>query len=213
MNRYQDRLARIRTAAQVTTLRLWDDLPDYNKPRIDGFTNQAVPVVRHAQRLAVNTTASALRRPRLVIPKPTQYPRPVPPEEVYARPFGKVWKALGDGKPLEQAIAEGRSYLAQLSLMDVALAVRQTYQEIGDANASITVWVRVADGGACDLCSASDGETYSDASDMGLHPGCGCTLEPGSTDSGPADGSATTTHDSDELGALLYESGHDFAAA
>jgi hypothetical protein len=213
---YQDRLHRIRTATQAGTLHLWDNLPDYNKPRVDQFTAQAVPVVTNGQRLAVRATTAHFRRPGItpkVNPKQvTHVRRGVTPQEVYARPFGKVWKAMGDGKPLDEAINDGRSYLAALAVMDIAMSVRATYQEIGQQSDQITLWVRVADATACDICSASDGATYRDGNDMGLHPACGCTLEPGSSDSQPADDSAFTIHDSDELGALLYDARHSFAA-
>lgn len=215
---YQERLRRIRTAATTATLAAWDRLPAYHEAQIEEFTQQAVPVVQTAQRLAVRSTFGHLRRPGLTPVRLTPAlldPRNgVSADEVYARPFGKVWKALGEGRPLDQAVGFGRSYLAALPAMDVALSVRATYEVIGQASDQITSWVRVADAGACDLCSSADGTVYRDAVDMGLHPACGCTLEPNSNDDSPsADPAAFTTHDSDELGALIYAPGHSFAAA
>lgn len=219
MNTYQDRLRAIRLAGTRQAVSMWDNLPDHHRERALPFARKVLPVVSAAQLLTAKNTAAHLRthgvkppgvRPRQV----TNLRNGADPLDVYQRPFGVTWHALGEGRTLDQALREGRDRLATLVQADVLLAMKAVATLVGNENPAITGWVRVADATACDLCTAADGETYSSADDMGIHPGCGCTLDPvfGDASSSAADPEAISTHVSDELGPLLYEAGHSFAA-
>lgn len=216
---HQNQLKAIRRQTSTHLTELWDGLPDYNKPQAEPFAKRAVQVVTAAQLLAARTTAAYLGR-KIIKPPPRIRPAQVTdlrngttPIDTYQRPFGKVWHALGQGKPLDEAITLGRKYLPVLASMDIGLAMKAAAALVGETDQRITGWVRMADATACDLCSAADGERLSSPSDMGLHPGCGCTVEPSDdATSSAADPSVFAVHDSDEVGPLLYAAGHNFAA-
>lgn len=215
---HQHRLAQVRKATAAHVQHLWDQLPDYDKARAEPFARAAAPVVAAGQLVTARATTAYLTR-RLHIPPPriqahhvTGLRSGADPVDVYQRPFGIVWKALGDGKPLDQAIAMGRTRAGVLVATDVLLAMKTATTIIGGRDSRIVGWTRVADSGACDLCSADDGAFYENGDDMGIHPGCGCTLDPAFDDNGlAADPGATATHEHDELGPLIYEAGQSFA--
>lgn len=216
---YQGRLAKLRTATTGHALAAWDALPDYNIDRAAPFAVKVAPIIGTGQLLTARNTAAYLSRklggppPRILPADVTDLRQGVPTAQAYQRPFGLVWHALGKGLALDAAVAIGRGRLADMVATDVLLAMKAATSIVGGTDNRITGWVRVADSGACDLCQAADGETYSDASDMGIHPSCGCTLDPAfdGTQSAPEDEGATATHESAELGPLLYEAGHSFA--
>lgn len=221
---YQARLANLRVGAANAVGRLWDELPNYDKPQASEFAARAVPLILTGQRLAAANTAAYLGR-RLTIPIPRIDPmlvtgpaarRGIDPHDEYERPFGIVWHALGEGKPAEEAIGMGRARLLIMAATDIWLASRAASQVIGE-KAGVTRWVRVADDTACDLCSAADGMPMDQAADLAGHPNCGCTAEPvtdkAEADSAPADPGAIDVHEHDELGPILYAAGDQFAEA
>lgn len=215
---HQDRLARVRKTTADKVTRLWDGLPDYHKDAAAPFAAKASLVVATGQIVAARSTNAYLSRrlnirPARITPASLVDARKgTTPDQTYQRPFGIVWKALADGHPLDDAIRMGRTRLTTLAVTDVLLAMKVATDLVGGQDQRITGWVRVADGGACDLCSAADGTVYSSADDMGIHPGCGCTLDPvlGDAQSEPDDPEAIDTHQNDELGPVLYEAGHSF---
>lgn len=215
---HQRRLAQVRKATVTQVEHLWDRLPDYDKPRAAPFARAAAPIVAAGQLLTARATAAYLVR-RLSIPAPRIQPGHVTglrdgadPTKLYQRPFGIVWKALGDGKPLDQAIAMGRTRAGVMVATDVLLAMKAASTIVAERDDRIVGWVRVANPGACDLCSAADGTVYEAADDMSIHPGCGCTLDPSFNGDGSADDpSHVATHEHSELGPVLYEAGDHFA--
>lgn len=211
---YQDRLARLRKATAAAVARLWDDLPDLHRERALPFAEAAVPIVRAGQRNAANVTASYLRRQLRDIRTPTIPAdlRGVDPLEVYQRPFGITWKALGDGKTLDEARLMGRNRIDDLTKADVMLAARAAATLIAASRPTL-LWRRDADGAACELCTGAAGTIYRSPADLAIHPGCGCTVSPFEGNSAPADPDAFTVRVSDELGPVLWHPGHDFAAA
>jgi hypothetical protein len=106
----------------------------------------------------------------------------------------------------------GRTRAGVLAATDVLLAMKAASNIVADRDERIVGWIRVANPGACDLCSAADGTVYDAADDMGIHPGCGCTLDPSLSGDGTAEDPAhVTTHDHGELGPVIYETGDHFA--
>lgn len=220
---YQNRLKAIRLQTSRALAVQWDQLDEYHSDSAEPFARKVVPIVTAGQMLAARTTnayVSRLARIQPVRLTPAMVTgraaRNVDPLEEYQRPFGEVWSALGDGAPLDVAAERGKSRLNVLAVADVWLAMRATTAVIDAATPKITGWVRVADAGACDLCSAADGMPMSQAADLAGHPGCGCTSAPTFADtpeSAPADPEATAVHENDETGPVLYEAGQSFAAA
>lgn len=217
----QVRLARIRSATVSRVVGAFDALPDYHSDTADRFASSIVPLVKAGQMLTAKTTAAYVAQ-RTRTPTARIDPAKVTgaavrngadPLDVYRRPFGIMWSALGDGADLTEAKVRGRDRLAMTAAMDVWLAMRAASNEADRQIAHSITWVRVADPGACELCAAAEGSSYSDAGDMAGHPNCGCTIDPvlGEPDVTPADSSAYDIHTSDELGPLLYAAGHSFS--
>lgn len=176
---YQNRLKAIRLATSRAVAVEWDRLPDMNKPQAEPFAARVTPIVKAGQLLAARTTVAHISRQARITPiriDPNtvtgQAARNIDPIEEYQRPFGAVWSALSGGADIEQATAAGRSRLGILAVTDVWLATRAAAAVIDDATPKIIGWVRVADAGACDLCSAADGMPMSAAADMAGHPEC-----------------------------------------
>lgn len=215
---YQERLRRVRLSTAQRVMGAWDMLPDYDKPRAEPFARAVIPVVTAGQMMTSKLTAAHLRRKGLAPPAidplavTGEAVRKAPMLTVYQRPFGIVWGALAAGVMWADAVQRGRNRLDVLAQTDMALAMKATVDVVATGYGDrLTGWQRVADGGACDLCSAENGAVYDLAGDMPLHPGCGCSLEPVYGADDGTDSSYTATHDSDELGPLLYEAGHDFS--
>lgn len=219
---HQQRIARVRASTVSAVAHMWDQLPDLHEPQAAPFADRASRAVGAGQLLAARSTAVYVSQ-RLRIPTVAVDPakvtgeavrKGVKPQKVYQRPFGIVWGALADGASLDEARGRGRERLSLMAAMDIFLAVRAASSYVADRSSGTVVWVRIADPGACDLCAAEDGATYETGDDFAGHPHCGCTIDPRpSSDSTAADPSATSTHVSDELGALLYQAGHAFEGA
>lgn len=216
------KVLRDRTAAAVAAQ--YDALPDLHDTQAEPFARQAAHIVRAGQLLAAGTMNSFVARAAGIRPvrlDPAEVAgagarNGVDPVDAYQRPFGIVWKALGDGAGLDRARALGRDRLLTLATTDVWLATRAAAAAVDRSTPKITGWVRVADAGACDLCASVDGMPTELAADMAGHPGCGCTQEPtfaDSPESEPADLEAVDIHDHDELGPVLYQAGQHFEAA
>lgn len=221
---YQNRLKAIRlhTAAQVSAE--WDRLPNLDQTHAAPFARRAATIVAAGQLLTAKTANAYLGRlpgvqPARIAPANVTGEaarKGVHPLDEYQRPFGVAWHELSNGAEFDQARKMGRNRLNVLAVADVWLAMRVATELVDAANTKITGWVRVADSGACDLCSAADGQPMDQAADMAGHPGCGCTSAPTFADSPPSQASdpeATDVHEHDELGPVLYEAGQHFTAA
>lgn len=212
----QERLRALTSRAVGT---IWDRLGSYDEDDATRFVTAAAPVVMAAQRQSVALTdafvARSLGAPPIGIdPELTTgsaVRAGVPPEAVYRRPFVTVWTALAAGVEYTDAVNQGRVRATSTAEMDVQLAHRAAYGEIQRATPRIRGFERVADGGACSYCQMVNGAFVKSAFAMGLHPRCGCGLDPVYT-SGPAtplpDGVAI--HDHGELGAVLTDASHNF---
>lgn len=213
---FQTRLAGVRLRTIDVVGAAWDALPDYHKTTAATFAAGVVPTVIAGQAVTARTTAAYVtRRARLQAPAldlrrltgaAVRNGR-VDPLTEYQRPFGQVWHALETGEDLPTAVGRGRSYAVMLAAADLALSMRATAGAVADAVPETITFTRAADVTACEECSAADGEPYESASGMGLHPFCGCSLEPvrgePPADAAPADPGAFTVDQHDELGAVI----------
>lgn len=221
---YQDRLKAIRARTAAAAAAEWARLPNLDASLRDGFAARVAPIVASGQLLTARTTNAYIARRAGITPvrltpaavTGAAVRNGLDPLEEYQRPFGAAWSALGDGVPFAEAKARGLARLTDLTTTDVWLAMRATTEIIDQSTDRIVGWSRVADPGACDLCSAADGLPMDQAADLAGHPNCGCTSEPRFTGEAPteaADPEAIDVHEHGELGPVLYQAGQSFAPA
>jgi hypothetical protein len=177
---------RLRESTDAAVRRIWGSLPDYNRPSLDRWLSQVLPVVLGAQRQQVAVTqaylSAALDRPAASIDPEAVIGSAAragtPPEEVYTRPFIQVWQALATGRPYVEAVNVGLARATSSAAMDVQLAMRDTLKAVGDTDPSIAGYQRVADPGACEYCLLLDGAQFRTDDPMPIHNFCGCGVEP-----------------------------------
>lgn len=198
---------------------IWGSLPAYDKRNVDEWLTRVVPLIAAAQRQSVLLTdaflARALDRAPLGVDPGRLTGAAVragaAPAEVYRRPFVTVWAALKTEVAYDAAVAAGLARATSTAAMDVQLAMRATLTEVGQEDASITGYQRVADAGACEFCLSVDGARLTTADPMPLHNGCGCgvdVLTEPFTPSVPPDDVAINGHG--ELGPVLGDPAHSF---
>jgi hypothetical protein len=214
---------RIERAAGLT----WTSLGKYNEADVDTFLARIVPLIQGGQAQAALLTdaylARALDRPALGIDTAEVIANArngVAAEEVYRRPFVDVWGGLKSGKPWNEAVALGLERATSAAAMDMQLAMRTAARDIGVADSGIRGYLRVPDGGACDFCLLVAGQVYSTADLMPVHNRCGCGVE--AITDGPEirtapegasnDDLSVAVADHGELGPVLVDASHDFAA-
>ena len=177
---------RLREMATGALAQIWAGLPGYDQADVDPWLARALPIVDAAQRQSVALTEAYLaraldRRPIGVDPEEligAGARAGADPAEVYRRPFVTLWSALKDGNAFADAYAAGLARALGTGAMDVQLAARSTFQAVGEADDGIFGYERVADGDACDFCTAIDGAYVKDGDASPLHNNCGCSLEP-----------------------------------
>lgn len=177
----------IRDEAVERLARIWSSLPAHDRPNLDQWLSEALPVVEAAQRQSVALTnayvARAMERQPLGLDVGELTGAGVrngsEPAAVYERPFVTVWTALGAGTQWEQAVADGLARATSSVAMDTQLSMRAAANAIDQADPNLYGYKRVANPSACKFCQEVDG-AYIKGSDgfvMGLHNGCGCGLE------------------------------------
>ena len=171
---------RLRESTDAAVRRIWGSLPDYNRPSLDRWLSQVLPVVLGAQRQQVAVTqaylSAALDRPAASIDPEAVIGSAAragtPPEEVYTRPFIQVWQALATGRPYVEAVNVGLARATSSAAMDVQLAMRDTLKAVGDIDPAIAGYQRVADPGACEYCLLLDGAQFRTEDPMPIHNFC-----------------------------------------
>lgn len=211
---------RLRDAVVAAIVKAWRDLPGYDRADVPAFLDTAVPAVLAGQRQSVALTEAYIarylgRRPLGVDPSKLigSGLRGVDPAEVYTRPFVTVWTSLSNGTPYEAALNAGLSRATETAAMDVQMSMRATSSAVQSATPEgFYGYQRVADGGACEYCSAIDGAYVKFADAMALHPNCGCGLEPLTAPHPRAAKlpSGVSVHEHGELGAVIGSSSHGF---
>jgi hypothetical protein len=184
-NRHIELNAQLRQRSAERLERIWRALPEYRQETLPAWLNAAVPLVQAAQRAQISLVdayiARSLDRPVVGLDAKkvlAKYRNGASYEEVYARPYGEVWTALGAGVPFSEAEERGRARALQTIVTDIQLAMRDSAM-LAQQEYGIFGYQRVADGDACEFCQEVDG-AYVKGPDfvMDLHPGCGCGLEP-----------------------------------
>lgn len=180
-------LAGLRHGSETALTRIWRGLPAYDRPNLDQWLSEALPVVEAAQRQAAALTnayvARAMERGPVGIDLTEVIGAAVrngtPPETVYERPFIGVWSALKQGTEWEQAVAGGLSRATSSAAMDVQLSMRAASEVIDAADPNVYGYKRVANPSACNFCKEVDGAYIKGADGfvMGLHNHCGCGVE------------------------------------
>lgn len=184
--------AALRVNLLTVLARLWESLTSWRDADAERFAAQATPVVAGAQqatatytaaylaRMAAEMTGSPLRMPDV---RPSSFVgeavRPVPPSEVYQRPFKQIWTDLSQDKPLDQAVQSGQKRLNDLASTDVQLAKTHTSRAVLDSMANVVGYRRVLTGAEnCGMCFVASTQRYHGANLMPIHPGCDCAVAP-----------------------------------
>lgn len=107
----------------------------------------------------------------------------IPPQIVYTRPFVTARKALADGAPISQALADGAARLDATVHADLQLAERKSAFEVVQADDRITGFRRVlrpaaSKSGSCGLCLAASSQRYKREDLLPIHNRCHCAVMP-----------------------------------
>ena len=129
---YSSQVHAVRTQITKFGEAYWDSMPNYRAGAVEEMIEALVPRVTAGQLRIADLTRAYLARCarelgwKLVVPPLDKTDilgaRGVDPRTVYRRPAVDVYKALSDGKPVEQAVSEGRLRLTQLIGGDAQLA-------------------------------------------------------------------------------------------
>lgn len=178
---------RLREGAAAALIRIWQGLPAYDRPNLDQWLSEALPVVEAAQRQSVALTnaytARAMERQPLGLDLHELIGAAVrggtPPDVVYERAFITVWSALKGHTEWAEAVDEGLARATSAVEMDTQLSMRATADAVERADPNLYGYRRVANPTACDFCKEVDGAYVKGSSGfvMGLHNHCNCSLE------------------------------------
>lgn len=181
---------------RLTTLlaTLFAELGSWRDADADRFVQQAVPAVAAAQETLAQLTAMYVAGQAAeafgvdVAPPPldtsafTGLRAGVTADEVYQRPFATVYRALGQGKSLDEAVRLGGVRLAQIAELDMQQAYARASQGAMSslpAHARPQFWARILTGpGDCALCVVASTQRYRVGDLNPIHPHCDCLCKP-----------------------------------
>ena len=187
---YSSKVHAVRTQITKFGEVYWDSMPNYRASAVEEMIDALVPRVTAGQLRIADLTRAYLARCahelgwKLVVPPLDKADilgaRGVDPRTVYRRPAVDVYKALSDGKPVEQAVSEGRLRLTQLIGGDAQLAKvhasRQVLRAYPDTG---SYYRRVLTGREnCGLCVVASTQRYYKEDLLPIHPGCDCDVQP-----------------------------------
>lgn len=185
---YQAAGVALRANVVQMLLNLWRNLGSWRNTDIDRFVTQAVQIVQAGQQHTASLTVAQLTRAAQLAGHalPPTVPiglavgaRNVDPAIEYERPFHDVWRALGDGADLTDAVTEGGRHLENLAATDLQLAKTATAHHVLSGAAHVTGYRRVLEGPrSCGLCIVASTQRYHRGELMPIHPGCDCSVEP-----------------------------------
>lgn len=179
-----------RTAAAV--LALWDALPAYNRPDIDIFIAQVVPLIEAAQTQmgqmvdGYTATLAAARPVGITAETAASVRSGVSTADVYERAALQAWRRMSEGMDPLQALAAARSRVASTAATDLQLAQSHAMAEVSQRQPKIVGYRRVLTGKSCMFCAAASTRRYTKGDLMPLHTHCDCSVAPiiGSKDPG-----------------------------
>lgn len=223
--RYDDQVAAVRETVLNYIGRYWDSMAAYHQADVEAFIRAVVPVVTAGQiqvaaltdvylatveAAVLGDTVRPVGVPRSVVS--TEAIRGVPADQVWRRPGQEVWRNLGAGISLEQAIAAGAALALTIGATNLQLAKTHASRHVLANNDRVVGYRRVLSGAACSLCQSSTSRFGKDQL-MPIHSHCTCSTvpvyrqeDPGTVEEGPAvdDGRGTArVRLNDELGPEL----------
>ena len=174
-------------------VRLFLGLGDWRDPRL--FVSQAVPLIQGAQTALValiDAYIAALLSRDLDTPVAPVGVDPGPiiaatrgdvtAEDVYTRPLHTVWSALGEDRPLIQAVELGATRAREIAETDLQITHARAAREAmtgSSAASNVTGWRRVLKGEtSCALCVIASTQRYTVEQLNPIHPGCDCEVAP-----------------------------------
>ncbi|WP_433038627.1 hypothetical protein [Actinomycetospora sp. CA-053990] len=174
-------------------LLLFTNQNSYTGPDIDKFVDQAVPLVRGAQRaLAGAVAADMAARATAATGRPVPPPRipdsavvnlreGVDDTEVYRRPARALLKSLSAGDERDLAERKGSLRLEGIADLDMQMTYASASRAAMDGlpeGVRPEYWRRVLQGTeSCALCVIASTQRYRRDRLNPIHPGCDCTVE------------------------------------
>jgi hypothetical protein len=155
------------------------------------WVNKSVPIVLEAESIVADTTEayidiqlqqilSDFNATRLDKSKVTgSSVRGVPPEEVYARALKPIWRGLGNGLPIDEAVLHGESRLSSMFNLDIERVADLVSIERFANEEKIVGHRRILIGlRNCALCIVASTQLYHKSELKPIHPGCKCRTVP-----------------------------------
>lgn len=169
--RYLTRTEQLATAGGLVVAEAWDDLDSHDDADIPRLQRAASAGFEAYAEQAAATSAGylavALNQP------PVAATGIVQPD--WRGPFTWMWRALAEGRPVEEAIESGRSR----AMASGHKAVTSTARRVGDLVDGVVGWRRTLGGDSCTWCITVAGQRYKTAAsaDFG-HDHCNCGVTP-----------------------------------
>lgn len=105
--------------------------------------------------------------------------RGVDQETVYARPLGEVWRGIGGGEDVQQAVEQALSRLEEIFSTDNSRVSDLVTRTRMVSEPRVTGYRRVPSGASsCALCLIAATQRYHKANLKGIHPACKCGVVP-----------------------------------
>lgn len=173
-DRHLRNMRRLSLAGGVLSAQVWRQIRRLNEASVDELTELASAALQPvADRAAAQSAAFLAYRTGQPIPTPT----PAALAVDWRSPFTVAWKALGDGKGIDEALTAGESVTDALGRSAVTSAARRAGDNLDQSN--IVGWRRVLFGDTCDWCVELTSYTFptAAAADFG-HVRCDCGVDP-----------------------------------
>lgn len=181
----------MRERVLALVLQMFTGLGSWRGEDVDRFVSAAVPVVLGAQRQVGSLTDAYIRtllsdmlggtvRASGAAPSTGATLRNgTEPAEVYARPLRTVWRALAEGKGLDEALSVARVRLVQIVTTDLQLAKTHAARAAMSADGRVVGYRRVLTGvKTCGICVVASTQRYHRQDLMPIHPACDCGVAP-----------------------------------
>jgi hypothetical protein len=174
--------------------REWSSLGSWDSADVDRFLTRVIPIVSGGQKMTarmVDVHVSQILTDMTgeqvstvgITNADLEDLRGVPMQEVYRRPFVKVWEALKEGELFDNAIELGRNRLNEITDDDMALAYRHANKLTLERQPGVTGYRRIvrpelSKGGTCPLCHLASENRYHKSDLLPIHTHCRCAVMP-----------------------------------
>ena len=190
---YQQAMSEVRDRVTAAVEASWLALSSWRDEDIAAFVRAVLPVVLGGQQAMAGLVSAYLadsRSAALGLP-----PRPVgvrldrvtgaaarngtSPDVVYRRAGEQVWRDLGAGKPLDEAVDHGMKRAVKAAQTDLQRTKTLAAREVLGSDADAVGFRRVLVGAEnCALCVVASSQRYHKAKLLPIHPGCDCGVAP-----------------------------------